>query len=154
MFKTIIASEISRKASLVPHPKGKRCWAYIDATSPVEMVYERFKGKPGGLRWFFICPVTRKRCCKLHLIGNTYQHCSVIKGYYRKMKPAWFSETPLYSILVRKQESIDAKEQMNHKHFKTYYAGKFTKRYLKCIKQIELGNGLSMHSIINGEFGK
>ncbi len=40
-------------------------------------------------------------------------------------------------------------EEINKKHFKKYYAGKPTKRYLKLNKLINQADQLSIHEILN-----
>jgi hypothetical protein len=152
MFKSIASGHISRKAALTPNQEGKRCKVIIDHTSPIEMVFENFAGKPGGVRWYFICPVTAKRCRKLYLIGNTYQHRSAIKNFYRKNRPEWWSEKPINEILKLKQASIDAEREMTRKYFKRTYNGKPTKKYITCKAKVKAANGITMESIVNSAY--
>lgn len=151
-MKTIISNEIKKIAGLKIPPNDKRCYITIDEGNKIEMVYASMKTKPGGVVWFFICPVTKKRCRKLHLANGMYVHTSCIKGYYRNNRPAWYTETKFNEILKIKQASIDADKQLTSKYFKFYYAGKPTKRYLKCLKQIESAKEITMHGIINGRY--
>jgi len=150
MYKTINATDIRRKAGLTIYPLGKRCYININDSERLEMVYSYMKTKPGGVVWYFICPLTKKRCRKLYLVNGRYIHSSKIKRFYRIMKPMWFTERPINKILVLKQKQINAEKLIDQKYFKKHYAGKPTKRYLKCLKQIELGDYHSMFSIING----
>ena len=55
-------------------------------------------------------------------------------------------------LLIIKQGQIDAQKMIDKKYFKKYYAGKPTKRYLKCLKQIEAAGGISMLGIVNGNY--
>lgn len=152
MIKTIIANEIKRIAGLKIPPPGKRCHITINDVNRVEMVYNHMRTKPGGVVWFFICPVTGKRCRKLHFINGRYVHASRIKGYYRNNKPAWYTESKFNDILKLKQAAMDSEKLIGSKHFKTHYAGKPTKRFLKCSKHIQDAGGISMHGIVNGEY--
>ena len=43
---------------------------------------------------------------------------------------------------------MDAEAQLNCKHFKCYYSGKPTKRYLKCRKQIDEAEGTTLFGSI------
>lgn len=116
------------------------------------MVYNCIRGAASGIVWFFICPITKKRCRKLHYKEGFYVHWSAIKGYYRNNKPAWWSESPLNKILIKKQAAIDAETTINSRYFKSHYAGKPTKRYSKRLKQIKGGNEFFMMDIINGAY--
>lgn len=90
-----------------------------------------------GVVWFFICPRTGKRCRKLHLVGSYFYHRSAFSGC--------MYEKQTYSHQKRRQfQSFDKLflseriyEQVYSKHFKSQYAGKPTRRYLRLLKQIE-----------------
>lgn len=152
MVKTIIANDIRRITGIKPGEKGKRCFITFDSLNKIEMVYNQMRTKPGGLVWFFVCPITGKRCRKLHLINGMYVHTSCIKGYYRNNRPAWFTESKFNEILKLKQAAINAEKQLSRKHFKSHYAGKPSKRYLKCLKQIESAKEISLQGIVNGQY--
>lgn len=152
MYKTITATQISRKAGLTIPPPGLRCFVNINYTKRLEMVHTHMKTKPGGIVWFFICPVTGKRCRKLHLINGRYIHSSIIKGYHRNIKPLWYSGTLMDNLLKKVQRKINAEKTIESKHFKAYYNGKPTKKYLKCLNQIKAGGNVSMMDIINGTY--
>jgi hypothetical protein len=90
-----------------------------------------------GKIWYFLCPHTRKRCRKLYSIGGYFFHreafngcmydCQTKSKYYRKLNKIlgpYFKIDQLY-------------EQLYSRHFKKYYSGKPTKRYLRILNQIE-----------------
>jgi hypothetical protein len=100
-----------------------------------------------GLIWYFFCPQTNKRCRKMYSIGGYFLHREAFKGcmydcqtqskYYRwidKNYGAYFKADKCYSELYKK-------------HFKPYYAGKPTKKYLKLMKQIEKAQSIPYSEI-------
>ena len=100
-----------------------------------------------GKIWYFLCPITHKRCRKLYLVGGYFLHREAFKGCmyesqiqskkYRQLEKtfgAYFSSDKLYSQLYKK-------------HFKKTYAGKPTKRYLKLKRQIEQAERISPYEI-------
>lgn len=90
-----------------------------------------------GKIWYFLCPQTEKRCRILYLINGFFLHREAFNGCmyqtqtqskkYRGLDKAfgiYFRSDNLYS-------------ELHKKHFKRYYAGKPTKRYLRIMRQIE-----------------
>ncbi|HEX8676477.1 MAG TPA: hypothetical protein VF700_04610 [Segetibacter sp.] len=102
-----------------------------------------------GLIWFFRCPKTSKLCQKLYL-GNTY-------FLHRDAFTGAMYEKQTFSKNSRQQSKLWAKafcaddvlELISRKHFKAYYAGKPTKRYLRLLKQIQAANTMSEDEILN-----
>ena len=90
-----------------------------------------------GVVWYFICPHTGKRCRKLHLLNNYFYHRSALKGcMYEKQT---FSKSMRY--LDKNFSYLYASDrvysEINKKHFKKFYSGKPTKRYVRLTKQLE-----------------
>lgn len=96
-----------------------------------------------GVVWYFLCPVTRKRCRKLYLVGGKFLHREAFRGC--------FYEKQTYSRnnrgLCKKFEIIfgsdKAYEQIYGKYFKQQYAGKPTKKFLKLWKDIKKAESIS-----------
>jgi hypothetical protein len=92
-----------------------------------------------GLIWYFICPVTFKRCRKLYCIGSEsyFLHRSAYKGV--------FYDSQLRSKFYRSLDKslgayfkVDkAYEELYSKGFTRYYAGRPTKRYKRIQKLID-----------------
>lgn len=94
-----------------------------------------------GEIWYFICPKTKKRCRILYLIEGYFFHREAFSGcmYWiqtqskqdraiaRKYKPYW------------QDNEFD---KLQSKHFKYFYNGKPTKRYLNFKRKIEKANQL------------
>ena len=90
-----------------------------------------------GKVWFFQCPQTKKHCRKLYLIDGYFLHREAFKGaIYDKQ-----TESKKYRDFAKNHEAVykvrDLYEQLQSKHFKSHYAGKPTKRYLKLLEQID-----------------
>lgn len=93
-----------------------------------------------GVVWFFICPVTGKRCRKLYLVGTYFLHREAFTGcMYDKQKQSkkWRNFDALFGSLFTVD---DAYEKIDSKYFKTHYAGKPTKRYQRLMKKINTAN--------------
>ena len=96
-----------------------------------------------GRVWYFICPFTRSRCRKLHLISERFIHRSALpSGMYEcqtrsKTFRGWKGVHGSYFEMERYYEEIYSK------HFKKYYRGRPTKRYAKLMRKIELSDRYS-----------
>ena len=86
-----------------------------------------------GRVWFFICPITGKRCRKLHLIGRAFAHRTAYPGYaYRKqVEPKGFRA--VRQALEKAIGIHHQLEELNSPGMKSTYQGKPTKRVKKAI---------------------
>lgn len=101
-----------------------------------------------GKVFYFNCRITGKRCKKLYLIGDYFQHRTAYsKGYYQTQTLGSKDK-----FLVRQFDALQrankAKRILYSKYFKTHYNGKPTKRYLKLLKDIEAGGGISESELL------
>ena len=152
-MKLITASFIKQTIGLNIPAEGKRCFITLNDLQRIEMAYTTKRGITKGIEWYFICPVTLRRCRKLYLVDGIYKHNSLIKGFARLNKPAWFKEGSIMNeVLHKKQNQINASKLLEKPYFKKYYNGKPTKLYLKCLKHIQDADGISMLGIINGDY--
>ena len=109
-----------------------------------------------GKVWFFICPKTFKYCRKLYLIDGYFLSRAAFKGFncmYEKQTYSKYGRSldKTYGALF----GIDkAYEQIYSKHFKKYYDGKPTKKYLKLLKQIKRSESVSMEQVNSVLYGK
>ena len=93
-----------------------------------------------GQYWYFICPITKKRCRKLYSVNGIFAHREAFKGLYYsqnqskktraiiKSMECNFKLDDLYSIIYSKS-------------FRKEYSGKPTKKYLKLLKKISKYEG-------------
>lgn len=90
-----------------------------------------------GKVWYFLCPVTKKRCRILYLIQGYFLHREAFGGcMYSKQTSSkiWRQiEKEIYSFFMIEK----LYHELDRKYFKTHYAGKPTKRYLKIIKRVD-----------------
>ena len=102
-----------------------------------------------GKVWYFICPFTRKRCRKLHLISERFMHRSNLpSGMYSKQTQS--KSLRLMAKFYGSCFDIDRiYQELYSKHFKTHYKGKPTKRYVKLMKQISVAERISHEDIGN-----
>lgn len=77
-----------------------------------------------GLRWFFICGRTGRRCTKLHLANGYFQHRSGIPG-------ALYESQTRSGLYRRLNRFFRAHDQIFTPYLKSHYRGKWTKRYLR-----------------------
>lgn len=112
---------------------------YLSDKEPISYKVQMIKALSNlgkGFVWYFICPLTGKRCRKLYLGKSHFYHRSAFTGcmyekqtyskhgrYLDKTLGAYFQSETLY-------------KQLNKKHFKKYYAGKPTKKFIKLSQQI------------------
>jgi hypothetical protein len=106
-----------------------------------------------GRVWYFRCPYTKKLCRKLFLIDGYFMHREAIKGYYFKQiqsKEYRYLEK-VYGPMFQEDKLYD---QLYSKHFRKFYKGKPTKRYLKIMKQLQASKGVDraayMDALVNG----
>lgn len=102
-----------------------------------------------GFIWFFICPETGKYCRKLYLINNYFYHRTAfgVQLYEKQTyghKARWLDSE--YDKLNRHDKAFEA---MYSKYFRKCYRGKPTKRYLKVLKDIKVGDQISIEQLLH-----
>lgn len=96
-----------------------------------------------GVIWYFICPHTRKRCRKLYLSNGYFYHRDAIRGcMYETQTYSQYSRF-LCGQYDKLFASDNAYKQLYSKYFTKQYNGKPTKKYLRILKQIADGEGIS-----------
>lgn len=100
-----------------------------------------------GEIWYFVCPITNKLCRKLYSICGHFYHREAFNGC--------MYETQTKSKKYREQERIigaffksdELYRELNKKHFKKYYSGIPTNKYLKIIRKIQQAENVPLHEI-------
>lgn len=90
--------------------------------------------------WYFVCPVTDKRCRILYSIGERFLHREAYKGYLyesQKQSKRMRQLDKAYGHVLGNERLY---EQLYQKHRKKCYAGKPTKRYARLMYKIERAN--------------
>ena len=114
-----------------------------------------------GRVWYFLCPQTGKRCRILYSIGGYFLHREAFRGCMYETQRYSQKDRTLIRVLDNHLANEKIYDEIYSKHFKTYYAGKPTRRYLKLMKKLEKAqsyklsmqefNGL-FHSIVPKRF--
>jgi hypothetical protein len=100
-----------------------------------------------GLIWYFLCPQTNKRCRKLYSIGGYFLHREAFNGCMYETQAQSKKYRQLDKTLGAYFRTDDLYSQLYQKHFKKYYAGKPTKRYLRIMEQIQKAESIPYHEI-------
>ena len=89
-----------------------------------------------GHLWYFLCPTTGKRCRKLYLIQDKFLHREACQGCFYDKQVQSKSYKDLDRTFGRAFRAEEAYEEMHKPHFKKFYNGKPTKRYLRLLKKM------------------
>lgn len=106
-----------------------------------------------GKIWYFLCPKTKKRCRKLYSIGGYFLHREAFNGCMYESQTQSKRVRELEKITMYFQTS-KLYDEIYSKHFKKWYNGKPTKRYLKLLKKIKEAESISESQIMNALFSK
>jgi hypothetical protein len=91
-----------------------------------------------GSVWYFICPLTKKRCRNLYLISGIFVHREAFPGcmYESQCQSKTYRNIgKTYGAYLIVDELYD---QLYKKHFKKIYARKPTKKYLSLMRKIKM----------------
>lgn len=100
-----------------------------------------------GVVWYFVCPLTGKRCRKLYLADTYFYHRSAFRDcMYEKQTQSkkYRSLDKTLGVYFRSDQLF---EQLYKKNFKKTYAGKPTKKYLRIMEQIQKAESIPYHEI-------
>lgn len=89
-----------------------------------------------GLIWYFLCPLTKRLCRKLYSIEGYFLHREAIKGCMYESQThskKWRKIEKVYGDYFDQEKYY---KELNSKHFRKYYNGKPTKRYLYLMDKI------------------
>ncbi len=89
-----------------------------------------------GKIYYFLCPVTNKKCRKLYLSNGVFTHRTVFNGMYECQTTS--QQYRKLGKYFKYERAVDkAYEEINSKHFKTHYNGVETKRYKRLLGIID-----------------
>lgn len=97
-----------------------------------------------GNTYFFICPITQKKCRKLYLYGNRFVSRYAIPNLYEKCNRSRY---------VRCMDKMLDFENLNTRCRKLFYKDKITpfgRRYFKCMEK----QGVAMKDFLQTPFNK
>lgn len=94
-----------------------------------------------GKLWFFVCPITGKRCRKLHFAQGYFLHRAAcpqgMYSYQKKSTPQKNKPIGFYDVLQTHHKIDKLNAEIEKKYFKSHYAGKPTKRYTQLLKKLD-----------------
>ena len=96
-----------------------------------------------GLIWFFRCQRTGRKCRNLYLADTYLFHRKAFRNCMYDCQTQSHKNRILLRLFDRLTKKENAYGKIYSKHFKKQYNGKPTRRYLKLIKQISNGEGIS-----------
>lgn len=100
-----------------------------------------------GVVWFFLCPRSGKRCRKLYLVDTYFYHRSAFRGCMYDIQTQSKKSRNLQKFFGKAFGSEKAYDQIYKKHFKKYYNGKPTKRFLKLMKVIQASESIPLDQL-------
>jgi hypothetical protein len=100
----------------------------------------------GGCEWYFICPVTRKRCRTLYGIGEYFLSRSAFpSAMYSKQTESKRSREFLWAFRCLDLQ----REYLSKRHTRTTYKGKLTKRYRRILDKESRFNPNAFRQFLN-----
>lgn len=90
-----------------------------------------------GVIWYFICPLTKKRCRNLYNINGNFFHREAFKGGMYSIQTQSKKYRLFHEAIGAYLERGILYDKLDKKHFKKTYAGKPTKKYLKIMQRIQ-----------------
>jgi hypothetical protein len=99
---------------------------------------ERVQSNLGkGTIFYFICPLTKKRCRKLYLIGDHFAHRTAYQNIYYEKQTYSKRSRDLDRFYTTFHASEKAQLEIDSKHFKKFYKGQPTKRYKRLFSIVQ-----------------
>jgi hypothetical protein len=89
-----------------------------------------------GQLWFFVCPRTGKVCRKLHFANKYFLHRTAFDNHMYESQTVSKTHRMLTKTLYRDLINEKYYDEMYSRHFKKYYNGKPTKRYLALLEKV------------------
>jgi hypothetical protein len=90
-----------------------------------------------GKIWYFVCPETKKRCRKLYSIGGYFLHREAFNGCMYETQTQSKKYRELNKTIGAHIKIDNLCSELYKKHFKRWYAGKPTQKYLRIMEQIK-----------------
>ena len=88
-----------------------------------------------GVYYYFVCPVTFKRCRKLYFSGKYFVHREALHGMY-SIQTRIKSDRSFRAVFDRMVKAEQIQDEINSKYFTTHYNGKRTRRFQKLLDQM------------------
>lgn len=120
---------------------------YTSSGQPInyKVFLERVKSNLNkGSIWYFICPVTGKKCRILYGIGQGFFHREAFKKCYYETQTYSSKSRTLCKLVDTAFGAEKAYDKIYKKHFKKFYANKPTRRYQTLLKLIKASESMPL----------
>lgn len=97
-----------------------------------------------GLIWYFLCPVTGKKCRKLYHLNGNFAHREAHASCMYESQTFSKKNRDLLQVLIPKHKESDLLDKLNKKYFKKYYRGKPTKRYKIILLELQKASKITL----------
>lgn len=97
--------------------------------------------------WYFLCPETNKHCRILYLVNGRFLHREAFTGCMYESQVQSKKYRQLEKSIGAYFKIDNVFKQLERKHFKKFYSGKPTKKYLKLSQQLKQYNSISHEEI-------
>src|SRR5690606_9973731 len=95
---------------------------------------DKIQSKDGGTVYYFICPITGKRCRKLYVVGAQFGSAKAFGLYYQQqaLSKSQISWESLFGAIKRLEKIT---EELYSSKITMSYNGKITRRYARLLKE-------------------
>ncbi len=100
-----------------------------------------------GFVWYFLCPSTHKLCRKLYMVGGYFLHREAFRGCMYDSQTRSHKTRDIDRVYGSYFRADQLYDQLYRKYFKTHYARKPTKHYLRIKKQIDQAESIPYYEI-------
>lgn len=101
-----------------------------------------------GKIWYFVCPVTKRRCRKLYSQNGYFVHREAVTGYMYETQTRSKKARKLEKMVRVLFETDSLESEIYKKYFKKTYAGKLTKRYKRLMNKIQEAKNVPFQEVI------
>lgn len=99
-----------------------------------------------GRVWYFLCPVTGKRCRKLYSVGAEFLHRQAFRDCMYESQRRSHKERKFFQLIDKYNAAVDACTCIATKYYKSHYAEKPTRRHIKILGQIMAGKDVPVEN--------
>ncbi len=106
-----------------------------------------------GEVWYFLCPVSGRKCRKLVLWKGKFVHQSCIENHFYKQQTESTPERNSFNWIRKYKKHLELEKKQREKHYKPTYAGKHTKLDVRAMQALlRYASALSNENKVNAWF--
>jgi hypothetical protein len=114
----------------------------------IELICTRSNlGEGKGLIWFFKCPVTGRKCRKLHLVDGRFVHRTALVGAFYEIQTYSHKTVILKRMFDACFVPYSNNKEMERRYFKPTYKGKNTRSHERLLRQEERTRRFTLEQI-------